>query len=435
MSPDPRPQRPEPAFAERPLVTLPNYERRAVFTGLGVVAPNGQDLGSWWEATKAGKSGIDRISHFDPAKYDTQLAGEVQGFSADDHIERRMQVQTDHWTHMALAATDMALADAEIEPFEQDPYSISVITASSSGGNAFGQKEIQALWAKGPGFVGAYQSIAWFYAATTGQISIRHNLMGPCGVVVAEGAGGLEALQHSRRTIRRGIDTIISGGLEAPIGPYALSCQMGNGCLSKESDPAAAYRPFDRRANGYVPGEGGAILMLEAAESAKERGAPQVYGEIAGYGATNDASHHSRPAPDGSQLARAIRIALDDAGIEPDDVDVVFADAAGVPEADAAEAAAIKQALGDRAANVPVTAPKSMVGRLYAGGAPLDVAAALLSLRDGVIPPTINLDEPADGCDLNFVTGSALEGELGTALVLARGFGGFNGALIVRRAD
>jgi 3-oxoacyl-(acyl-carrier-protein) synthase len=429
-----RPQRPPAGFAERPMVTLPNAERRTVFTGIGVVAPTGNDAAAWWKAAQAGKSGIDRITHFDTDKYATKLAGEVKDFDAGDFIERRLQVQTDRWTHMALAATEMAFADAEFEPFELDPYSLSVITASSSGGNEFGQKEIEALWAKGPGFVGAYQSIAWFYAATSGQISIRHNLMGPCGVVVAEGAGGLEAMQHSRRTIRRGVDAVVSGGLEAPIGPYALTCQMGNGLLSTEEDPKAAYRPFDKAANGYVPGEGGAILLMESAESAGERGAPQVYGEVAGYGATNDAYHHSQPAPDGSQLARAIRIAIDDAGVDPEEVDVIFADAAGVPEADAAEAAAIEQALGDHGKKVPVTAPKSGVGRLYAGGSSLDVAAALLALRDGSIPPTVNLDDPADGCDLNFVTGAAQKGDLNTALVLARGFGGFNGALVVRSA-
>ena len=427
------PQRPPPGFAARPMITLPRTDRRAVFTGLGVVAPNGADTASWWEATKAGKSGIGRITHFDPSRYETQLAGEVDGFDADAYIEKRLQVQTDRWTHMALAAAQMALEDARLEPFEQDPYAVSAITASSSGGNAFGQKEIQALWEKGPGFVGAYQSIAWFYAATTGQISIRHNLMGPCGVVVAEGSGGLEALQHSRRTIRRGVDAVVSGGLEAPIGPYAHACQMETGYLSRERDPAAAYRPFDARANGYVSGEGGAILLLESAEAAEERGAPQVYAEVAGYGATNDAHHYSRPAPDGRQFARAIGIALDDAGIAPDDVDVVFADAAGIPEADAIEAQVIKDVFGDRASEVPVTAPKTMVGRLYAGGASLDAAAALLAIRDGVIPPTINLDEPADG-DLNFVTGSAREADVGTVLINARGYGGFNSALVLRRA-
>lgn len=407
--------------------------RRSVITGIGVVAPNGVGTEPWWKATRAGKSGIATIKRFDPSKYPTKLAGEVDDFDVNDWIERRLQVQTDRWTHMALAATQMAFEDAKFDPAEFDEWSTSAITASSSGGNEFGQKEIQALWGKGPKFVGAYQSIAWFYAATTGQISIRHGLKGPCGVVVAEGAGGLEAVQHARRSIRRGVDTVVSGGLEAPIGPYALTCQLRTGYLSTATDPADGYRPFDRRANGYVPGEGGAIVLVESSERAEQRGAPQVYAEVVGYGATNDAYHWGRPEPGGKQLARAITVALENAGASPDDVDALFADAYGVPEYDEIEAKAIAAALGSRAADVPVTAPKSMVGRLYAGGASLDVAAAALALRDQVIPPTVNLDDPADGCELGFVTGAAREAELDTVLVVARGYGGFNAALVLRR--
>jgi minimal PKS chain-length factor (CLF/KS beta) len=413
--------------------SLPSADRRTVLTGIGVVAPTGIGTEAWWDATKAGKNGIDRISHFDASGYETQLAGEVDGFDPEQYIDRRLMVQTDRWSWMALGATQMALEDADFDPAEHEPYSMSVITASSSGGNEFGQKEIENLWGKGPGFVGAYQSIAWFYAATTGQISIKHDMKGPCGVVIAEGAGGLEALQQSRRTIRRGVDFVVSGGLEAPIGPYALTCQMGNGYLSTATDPADAFRPFDARANGYVPGEGGAIVIAENMESAKQRGAPRVYAEVIGYGATQDGHHWGEPAPDGRRFARAMTIALEDAGIDAGEVDVVFADASGIPEWDRLEADAIKQAFGKRASEVPVTAPKSGVGRLYAGGASLDIAAALLSMRDGVIPPTINLDQPADGCDLAFVTGSPREAEVRTALVSARGYGGFNGALVLRR--
>jgi 3-oxoacyl-(acyl-carrier-protein) synthase len=423
----------EAAGARPPRVSLPSLERRVVLTGVGVVAPTGVGTEAWWDATKAGKCAIDRISHFDPSRYATQLAGEVRDFDPESYIERRLMVQTDRWTWMALAATQMALEDADFDPSERDPYSMSVITASSSGGNEFGQKEIQNLWDKGPGFVGAYQSIAWFYAATTGQISIKHNMKGPCGVVMSEGAGGLEALQHSRRTIRRGVDFVVSGGLEAPIGPYALTCQLDNGHLSAESDPARAFRPFDATANGYVPGEGGAIVIAENLDSARERGAPRMYGEVIGYGATQDAHHWGEPAPDGRRLARAMRLALEDAGVATEDVDVIFADAAGVLEWDRLEAEAIREVFGPRAAEVPVTAPKSMTGRLYAGGASLDVAAALLAMRDGVIPPTTNLDEPADGCDLAFVTGSAREADVQVALVNARGYGGFNSALVLRR--
>jgi 3-oxoacyl-(acyl-carrier-protein) synthase len=405
-----------------------------VITGVGAVAPNGVGTEAWWKATKAGDSGIARIQRFDPSRYPSQLAGEVDDFSADDWIERRLQVQTDRWTHMALAATQMAFDDAKYDPADFDEWSTSAITASSSGGNEFGQKEIQALWGKGPKFVGAYQSIAWFYAATTGQISIKHGLKGPCGVVIAEGAGGLEALQHARRTIRRGVDAVVSGGLEAPIGPYALTCQIGNGYLSTAADPADAYRPFDTAANGHVPGEGGAILLVEDAGTAAERTAPHVYAELAGYGATNDAYHWGKPAPDGRQLARAISLAITDAGVAAGDIDVVFADAFGVKEFDAIEVAALKSALGKRAADVPVTAPKTMVGRQYAGGASLDVAAAALAMRDGVIPPTINLDDTVAGFDLDFVT-AAREAQLSHALVVARGYGGFNAALVLRRFE
>ena len=414
------------------ITSLPDTERRCVITGIGAVAPNGIGTDAFWKSTKGGKSGIARIQRFDPSKYDTQLAGEVDGFSAEEYIDKRLMVQTDHWTHMALAGTQMALEDAKFDPEGHDDYSMSVITASSSGGNEFGQNEIQNLWGKGPVFVGAYQSIAWFYAATTGQIAIKHQMKGPCGVVVAEGAGGLESLQHARRTIRRGVETVVGGGFEAPIGPYALTCQQGTGLLSTADSPEDAYRPFDARANGFVPGEGGAILLVENLTQAQERGA-DIYGEIAGYGATNDAHHWSDPAPDGVQLARAIRLAIDDAEVKPEEIDVIFADAAGSATADAIEVKAIKQGLGRHASEIPVTAPKSMLGRLYAGGASLDVAAALLAMRDGAIPPTVNLDKPADGCDLSFVTGKAKEGELRTALVVARGYGGFNAALVLRR--
>ena len=429
----PAPGRPGPAGrGETAVVTLPQEGRRAVITGIGIVAPGGIGTEEWWQSALKGTCAIRRITLFDPSRYPVQLAGEVDGFDAEKYIEKRLMVQTDRWTHMALAATQMALDEAKLEADEDNEWTISAITASSSGGNDFGQHEIQNLWGKGPVFVGAYQSIAWFYAATTGQISIRHGFKGPCGVVLAEGAGGLEALQHSRRNIRRGIESVVSGGTEGPIGPYALTCQLGNGLLSEASEPVDAYRPFDKRANGYVPGEGGAILVVETPEQAQARGV-KVYGEIAGYGATHDGHHWGRPAPEATQYARAMRVALEDAGVEPGDVDAIFCDAFGVPEYDQLEAAAIKDVFGD--ASVPVTAPKTMTGRLYAGGASLDVAAALLAMRDGQLPPTVNLDEPAEGCELDFVTGSARKAELGTVLVAARGYGGFNAALVLKRVE
>jgi 3-oxoacyl-(acyl-carrier-protein) synthase len=333
---------------------------------------------------------------------------------------------------MALAATDMALHDADFDPKNGQPYQMSVITASSSGGNEFGQREIGNLWGKGVLYVGAYQSIAWFYAATTGQIAIKWGMKGPCGVVLSEGAGGVEALAHSWRNIRRGVDLVVSGGTEAPLCPYALVCQIQNGLLSQQKDPALAYRPFDEKANGYVPGEGGAILIVEELEHAKKRGA-HIYGEIVGYCTTQDGYHYAKPAADGRQYARAMREALARGGISPNDVDVIFADAAGDPQGDALEAEAIREVFGSRAADIPIAAPKSMVGRLYAGGTSLDVAAALLSMRDGVIPPIVNLGKPAKGCELSFVKDKEQAMPVRTALVNSRGYGGFNGSLVLRK--
>jgi 3-oxoacyl-(acyl-carrier-protein) synthase len=416
------------------MTAVANGRPRAVVTGLGVVAPNGIGAAAWWQATRAGTSGIRRIGRFDPSRYATQFAGEVSEFEPTDFLERRLIVQTDRWTWMGLAATQMALEDAALDPTEHDPYGMSVITASSSGGNEFGQVEIEKLWGRGPGFVGAYQSIAWFYAATTGQISIRHGMKGHSNVVVAEGAGGLEALAHSRRTIRRGSQAVVSGGVEAPLSPYALACQLANGRLSRVPD-RAAYRPFDTRASGYLPGEGGAILIVESLEHARRRGAAQIYGEIAGYAATHDACHPAASPGDAHQLTRAIDLALTDAGLGPGDVDAVFADGAGTPDGDRLEAQALRGAFGARAGEIPITVPKSMVGRLYAGGAALDVAGALLAIRDGCLPPTINLDAAAHGDDLMFVRDAARRTDLGVVLVIARGYGGFNAAVVVRRVD
>jgi len=405
---------------------------RAVITGIGVVAPNGIGRDAYWEAAKSGKSGIKPITRFDPAKYATRVAGTVDDFDATEFIDKRLMVQTDNWTWMALAATQLAFDDAKFAPSDFEPNRMSVVTASSSGGNEFGQREIQSLWDKGPRFVGAYQSIAWFYAATTGQISIKHGLKGACGVIVSEQAGGLDALAAARRQIRRGeVDACVSGGTEAPIGPYAVACQQHLGLLAETDDPAA-YQPLGAGASGYVPGEGGAIVLVESLDGARARGAQQLYAEIVGHAATQDAANVAAPAADGRYYGRAIELALADAGVSAGEVDAVFADGFGTAEADGAEAAALKAVFGDRAAQIPVTAPKSMTGRLYAGGSSLDVATAALGMANGVLPPTTNVADSPHGLDL--VT-SAREASLNTVVVAARGAGGFNSALVLRRVD
>jgi minimal PKS chain-length factor (CLF/KS beta) len=408
-------------------------EPRAVITGLGVVAPNGIGAPTYWENTRKGLSGIKKIDRFDASKYATKVAGTVDGFEPTDYFDKRLMVQTDNWTWMALAGAKLAMEDAAFDAASQEPERMSVITASSSGGNEFGQREIQSLWAKGPRFVGAYQSIAWFYAATTGQLAIKHGMKGHCNVIVSEQAGGLDSLAAARRQVRRGeIDAVLAGGTEAPVGPYAIACQQHNCLMAETDDPDTAYRPFGAAAQGYVPGEGGAIILVENLEQARARGAEQVYAEVIGHAATQDAINHTAPAADGHQYGRAMQLALADAGISAGDVDVIFADGFGTSEADAAEVAAIKTVFGKRASSVPVTAPKTMVGRLYAGGSSLDAATAALTITDGYIPATINVGPLAAGCDLDVVTEGRAQ-PVDTVLVAARGIGGFNSALVLRR--
>ncbi len=402
---------------------------RVVVTGLGVVAPTGLGATAHWDAVLAGRSGIGEITRFDASRYPVHIAGEVPGFHAADHVPTRLVVQTDRFTHLALAASAMALADAGLGPAELaelNDYELGVITSSSTGGAEFGQREIQALWRDGPDHVGTYMSIAWFYAATTGQVSIRHGLRGPCSVVAAEQAGGLDALGQARRMLEDGARLVLAGGTDASLSPYGLVAQLSNGRLSRCDDPARAYLPFDQRACGYVPGEGGAMFVLEGPEGYRERGGRGWYGEILGYAATFDPAPTSGRPP---ALRRAIETALRNACLDPADIDVVFADAAGVPELDRAEVSALVEVFGPEA--VPVTAPKTMTGRLYAGGAALDVATALLALRTQVIPPSPGVDRLADGYALDLVRHEPRAVALRTALVVARGHGGFNAALIV----
>ncbi|MFM9441688.1 ketosynthase chain-length factor [Streptomyces acidiscabies] len=398
-----------------------------VVTGLGVAAPNGLGLDAYWAATRRGESAIGPIERFPSESYPARLAGEITGFRAEDHLPGRLLPQTDRMTRIALVSADWALADAGITPADLDDYAMGVITASHSGGFAFGEKELRALWSKGGKYVSAYQSFAWFYAVNSGQISIRHGMRGPSGVVVSDQAGGLDAVAHARRQIRKGTPLVMSGAIDSSLCSWGWVAQLASGLLSTDDDPRRAYLPFDAGARGHVPGEGGALLVLEDAEHARVRGA-RVYGEIAGFAATFDPAPGSGREPG---LRRAIELALADADLSPDEVDVVFADAAGLPEPDRIEAEAIGKVFGPR--RVPVSAPKSMTGRLYSGAAPLDLATAFLSLRDGVIPPTVHTD-PAEVYDLDLVT-EERHRPLRTALVLARGYGGFNSAMAVRTTD
>jgi act minimal PKS chain-length factor (CLF/KS beta) len=399
----------------------------AVVTGIGVAAPNGLGADAWWAAVLRGESGIRPLTRFDASRYPARLAGEVPGFVAEEHVPSRLLPQTDRVTRLSLTAAEEALRDAGVDPAELPEYAAGAVTGASAGGFEFGQRELQALWSKGSQHVSAYQAFAWFYAVNSGQISIRHGLRGASGVVVSEQAGGIDAVGQARRQLRRGASLVVTGAVDSALCPWAWAAHLAEGRMSLADDPDRAFLPFSAQASGYVPGEGGALLVLETADAARARGA-RVYGTVAGYAATFDPDP---AAGDGSRLAAAAELALADAGVRPGQVDVVFADGAGERVADRAEARAIAALFG--AYGVPVTAPKSMTGRLASGGAALDLAAALFALRDQVIPPTTGTGQPAEDCPVDLVTGAPRRGvALRTALVLARGRGGFNAAAVVR---
>jgi act minimal PKS chain-length factor (CLF/KS beta) len=384
------------------------------FTGIEIISPLGLSREEHWAAVLDGASGLAPTAGFDSARLGNPVSGEVKHLPVG-RLPSRLIPATDRMTQMSLIAAEAAVADSGIDP-GADHDGIGVITAATAGGYAFGQRELQNLWQKGPRYVSTHQSYAWFYAVNTGQISIRHGYKGHSGVVVADDAGGLDALAYAARRLRRGNHTVLTGSLDSAMCPWGRVAQTSTGNTSPDPDPATAYLPFDRRAGGGAHGEGGAHLVLES-------GATSGYGVLRGHGATVDGPHE----PPGAALVRAIGIALNQAGLTARDIDIVFADAAGVRERDLSEAAALVEVFGAR--SVPVTAPKAATGRMGSGTAPLDVAMALLAIRDQVLPPTINVvPDAALGLELCH---QARRASLSTALVLARGAGGFNSALIV----
>ena len=397
----------------------------AVITGLGIISPNGSGTEAYWQATLAGRGGIDRLTRFDPSGYPASLAGEVNDIDPTTLLPSRLLPQTDPGTRLSLVAAEWALTDAALDPSTVDELDRGVVTASSSGGYEFGQRELQKLWRDGSQHVSAYQSFVWFYAVNTGQVGIRHRMRGPSGVVVADHAGALDAVAQARRNLRDGAAFMLTGAVDSSLSPWGWLGHLSGGGIAGGTDPDRAYLPFDEQAGGYVPGEGGAMLVLETPETARTRGCTRGYGYVRGYGSTFDPRPGSGRPPN---LEAAIRVALDDADLCPADIDVVFADAAGVPSADRIEAEALTAVFGPR--GVPVTAPKTMTGRLCAGGAALDVATGLLAIRDGVIPPTVNVRRVAPGLAIDLVT-EPRRTPVNHVLVVARGRGGFNSALIV----
>lgn len=396
-----------------------------VVTGADAAAPNGVGLETYWAAALKGVSAIAPISRFDATGYPVRLAAEVPPSDAERTFPRKLQPQTDRLTQLAMLCADNALAGAEVDPAALPEFGAGVAVSSASGGLEFGQRQLQHLWGTGWESVSPYMSFAWYYAVNTGQISIRNALRGPSGVVVSEQAGGLDSIAFARRRIRRGTPLMLAGGFDGVLCPYGVSTVSVATGVSRGTDPERACLPFHSSSSGFVPGEGGAVLVLESRAAAAERGVP-VLGTVAGHAAAFD------PDPAGSGgdgLARAARGALADAGLTAADVDVVFADAAGSRDLDRAEADALTGLFGVR--GVPVSTPKALVGRLMSGGSALDAVTALLSIRDGLLPPVPGIAPEEVDPRVDLVVGEPRGREVRTALVLARGHGGFASAMVI----
>jgi 3-oxoacyl-[acyl-carrier-protein] synthase II len=415
-------------------------ERRVVVTGMGAVTPLGNDVSSTWEAMIAGRSGIDRIASFDPARLDSQVAGEVRGFDAEAVMPRKEVRRNDRYVHFAWAASAEALRDAGLEnPISDEGLAerTGVIVGSGIGGINTMIRDVIEAHDLGVERIGPFLVTALIPDMGAGYVAIYANARGPNYATVSACSSSNHAIGDALNIIRRGdADVMIAGGAEAGIGeiPVAAFAAMRALSTKRNDDPQRASRPFDADRDGFVMADGAGILVLEALDHAQARGA-RIHAEVVGYAATDDASHITLPAPGGRGAAGSMRLALADAGLGIDDVDYINAHGTSTGPNDRSETAAIKTVFGERAYEVPVSSTKSMTGHLLGAGGGVEAVACILAICDGVIPPTINYEFPDPDCDLDYVPNQARSLPLRTAMSNSFGFGGHNATLIFRRHD
>jgi 3-oxoacyl-(acyl-carrier-protein) synthase len=405
-------------------------ERRVVITGLGAVAANGIGKEAFWQATCKGISGIKPVARISTADLPISVAGEVSDFAAYDYIDRKLARRTDRMTHLAFAAIQEALQDANLVLSEEDPRCVGAVIANTTGGIEFILEQFQVLYTRGPRYVSPHTSIAWLQVANVGQLSIRYGIQGYCKTPVNDTAGGLDAIGMAYNAIRRGAaDVIIAGGAEAFLQPELLLVMAHSGICAPGDDPHA-YRPFDRRAAGLLLAEGAGICIVEEYEHARRRGAA-IYGEIAGYGQTNDATGHITPTADGAQYARAIRLALQEAQLSPQDIAYFSLDGRAIPAADHSEAQALHHVFGDHLARLSLSVPRSMLGHSFAAAGALDTITTLLALQHHLVPPTINCEQFDPRYELNLVRDEAQPLHGSASLIGGRSIGGANVVLAI----
>lgn len=410
-------------------------KRRVVITGLGVVAPNGIGKEAFWQATRDGLSGIKPIQRFPTHALPLQVAGEVSNFAVEEVIDRKLTNRTDRMTHFALASIQEAVNDAQLVMTQENPQRVGAIIANTLGGIEYAVNQMLALHTRGPRALSAYTAIAWLQVANVGQASIRFGLQGYCKAPVNDTVGGLDALGMAFRAIERGTaDVLITGGCEALLHPYVLAVLAHQGRCATGDDPNA-YRPFDRRAAGLLLAEGAGMCIVEEYEHAQQRGAP-IYGEIIGYGQTNDAHGLLPPSSHGKYYARAMALAIQEGNITPKDIAFFSLDGRAIASSDRGEVEALRSTFCTDFEQLPVSVPRTMLGHSHAAAGALDTITALLALQHDLIPPTINCEELESGYGLNLVRdvgGRFIESAKPVVLLGGRGTGGANAVLAIKK--
>ncbi len=406
---------------------------RVVITGMGAITPVGNDVQTFWESLKAGKCGIGPITKFDVSDYKVKLAAEVKDFDVTQYVDKREARRMDVNCHFALAAAQQAVDQAGLKEGNFDPYRTGVIYGSGVGGLAVAEEEIPKLNAKGPGRVSPLCIPEMIANMAAAYISMRFGFKGENFCPVSACATANHSIGEAMRAIRHGYqDIVLCGGTENGIIPIALAGFSNMKALHTGDDPTCASIPFDARRSGFVMGEGAGCLVLESLTHAQARGAT-ILAEVAGYGASGDAYHITSPAPEGDAAARAIRGAIEDAGLTPADVDYINAHGTSTPLNEKYETIAIKKAFGDAAYKVKVSSTKSMTGHLLGGAAAVEAIACVMAIRDGIIPPTIGYQEPDPECDLDITPNKAVEMPVNVAISNSLGFGGHNACILFKK--
>ncbi len=408
--------------------------KRVVITGLGCVSPVGNNVPSMWANILAGISGVDFITHFDASEYKSKIAAEVKGFDASALYGSREARRMDRFTQIALAASEEARRDAALEIHDGNRDRIGAVIGTAIGGIGTLFEQLQVFNERGPLRVSPFLVPMMIPDTGGGMIAINLGIRGPNMAVVTACATGTNAIGEAAEVIRRGqAEVMFAGGSEAAIVPIAMAGLNVMTALSMQNDePARASRPFDLHRDGFVMGEGAAVLVLESLEHAQERGVP-ILAEFSGYGTTNDAYHISAPAENGAGAALCMRAALDDARLETGDIDYINAHGTSTPLNDKSETAAIKTVFGERAYKIPISSTKSMTGHLLGASGALEAVICVNALQTQSAPPTINYETPDPDCDLDYVPNSARSMKIDTVMSNSFGFGGHNASIILSR--